>query len=245
MLAHMTCPTRYGYKYLLALLWFSFGIARGQDSWIQLTTVRLKPGMLQEWRNVYKNEVIPGYKKAGVSSYGVWRNGPFGDPHEVILMSPIREFAQFDREERTPTRARLDKCVSRMESVALLWQPDISVAKENAPPPELIMIQTVTVPAKTAGAYLAFLHDELRPVIVKGGVDAWMVYRHVFGSEASRITSVRSLKNYSELDAGPLAARVLGPEAASILAAKSDQFVESSRIVIARYDKELSYGRVF
>jgi len=232
-------------KYLLYFLSASFSALHGQDRWIQLTTTRLKPGMFQEWRKAYKSEVIPGYKTAGGRPCAVWRSGPFGDPHEVILMSPIGKFAQFDGEESTVTSARLDKYVSAMESTALLWEPDISVAKENAAPPELILLQTVTIPAKTVGGYLAFLRDELKPVIVKGGVDFWMVYRHVFGSEASQITSVRSLKNYAELDAGPLAARVLGPEAASLLSAKSDQFVESSRIVIAHYDRELSYGRIF
>jgi hypothetical protein len=239
----------------MALFLFSIAIVHAQDNWIRVTTVGLKPEMIQEWRNTYKNEVIPSYKKAGISAFAVWRNRPFGDAYELMLVTPIHKFAQFDgqdplrnamkSEERVRVEAKLQKCVSRIESMALLSQADLSVAKEDVTPPQLIMVQTVSVAPRNAGGYLTLLKDEFKPVIEKGGVDLWLVYRHVFGSEANQITTIRSIRNYAELDAGPLAARVLGPQAASILSAKTDLLLESTRIVVAQYDKELSYGRVF
>jgi len=210
--------------------------------------------MIQEWRTIYKNEVIPRYRRAGIPSIAVWRTGQFGDPYEFTLMSRMQNFARFDGEdpslsgtsgeESVRTQMKLDRCVASVESAALLLQPETSVARTSAVPP-LIMVQTVTVSPKNAGAYFALLKEEVRPVIEKAGVDVWLVYRHVFGSDANRITTFRSLKNYGELDAGPLAARVLSPEKASSLAGKNDQLVETSRIVLALYDKELSYGSIF
>jgi hypothetical protein len=245
-----------GYKpvCLCALVLFSIGSLRAQDSWIRVTTVRLKPEMIQEWRNTYKNKIIPGYRKAGVSAFAVWRYRPFGDAYELMLMSPIQKFAQFDgedplqnsmrAEERVRIESKLDRCVSGIESMALLSLADLSVEKENVAP-QLIMVQTVSVAPKNASAYLGLLKDEFKPLIERSGVGIWLVYRHVFGSETSQITTIRSIKNYAELDAGPLAARLLGPQAASILSAKTDLLAESSRIVVAQYDKELSYGRIF
>jgi hypothetical protein len=211
--------------------------------------------MIQDWRDTYKNKIIPGYRKAGVSAFAVWRKWPFGDAYELLLMSPIEKFAQFDGEDplqnamnaegRARIESKLDRCVAGIESMALLSLADLSVEKENVASPQLIMVQTVSVAPKNAGAYLGLLKDEFKPLIEKSGVGIWLVYRHVFGSETSHITTIRSIKNYAELDGGTLAARLLGPQAASILAAKTDQLAESSRIVVAQYDKELSYGRIF
>jgi len=211
--------------------------------------------MIQEWRNTYKNKIIPGYRKAGISAFAVWRNRPFGDAYELMLISPIEKFAQFDgedplqnavtAEERVRIESKLERCVSGIESMALLSLPDLSVEKDSGAPPQLIMVQTVSVAPKNANAYLAILKDEFKPLIEKGDIGVWLVYRHVFGSESRQITTIRSIKNYAELDAGPLAARLFGPQTASILSAKTDLLADSSRIVVAQYDKELSYGRVF
>ena len=108
----------------------------------------------------------------------------------------------------------------------------------------MLFRSTVTVAPKNVNAYLAFLKEEMRPVIQKAGVDVWLVYRHVFGSEGNQITTIRSMSGYSELDAGPLTSRILGPDEAVRLGAKGDQFLDSSRVVVAQYEKEISYGRI-
>jgi len=229
-------------------------VAAAQDNWIQITTVRVKPDMIDKWRGIYKNEIVPAYKKARLPSFAVWRNSPFGDTYEFTLVTPIGKFAQFDAmspltkvmktADRLRVEAELNRCVAGAFSVALLSQPDISVVKEGAVAPPLIMVQTVTLAPKNVNAYLAFLKEEMKPVIQKAGVDVWLVYRHVFGSEGNQITTIRSMSGYAELDAGPLTSRILGPDEAVRLGAKGNQFLDSSRIVVAQYDKEISYGRI-
>jgi len=228
--------------------------AAAQDNWIQITTVRVKPDMIDKWRGTYKNEIVPAYKKARLPSFAVWRNSPFGDTYEFTLVTPIEKFAQFDAPspltqvmktaDRLRVEAELNRCVTGAFNVALLSQPDISIVKEGAVTPPLIMVQTVTVAPKNVNAYLAFLKGEMRPVIQKAGVDVWLVYRHVFGSDGNQITTIRSMSSYAELDAGPLTARVLGPDEAIRLGAIGNQFLDSIRVVVAQYDKELSYGKI-
>jgi hypothetical protein len=226
-----------------------------QNNWIRLTVVRVKPEMIREWRNTYKNQVIPGYKRGGVPSFAVWRTSPFGDNYEFLMMSRMANLGQFDggdplwkamaTVDRRRTAITLDKCVAGVSSIGLLAQPDISVMKQGIPLPPLILFQTVSVSPRNISSYLTFLRNEVKPVIEKAGVEIWLVYRHVFGSDGYQITTVRSLKNYAELDTGPLAAQVLGPQEAVILAAKNDQLVESSRIVVGQYEQDLSYGPMF
>jgi len=245
------------YKYrrfgLIGFVFSLAGLSRAQDNWTGMTIVRVKPDMIVRWRDVYKTEIIPAYKKAGVQSFAVWRTIPFGNSYEFTLMMPIKNFAQFDGEVspgrgmmpqgRLRTPAELDKYVIHSESLALLALPEVSSEKAGAPPPQLVIVQTVTVLPKNISTYLNFLKEDMKPVVQKAGVDFWYVYRHVFGSLTNQITSLRSLQNYAELDMGPLAARILSPEEANTLAAKDNQLVESSRLVIAKYDSELSYSK--
>ncbi len=215
--------------------------------------VRVKPAMLGRWRDLYRHEIVPAYKKAGIPSFAVWRTIPFGDTYEFTLLTPMRNFAQFDQDQpligalKTQARLRvdteLDQCIVGAESMALLGLPDISLSRDSTPPP-LLIVQTVTISPKNVSAYLSFLKENMRPVVQKAGVEQWLVYRHVFGSSTNQITTFRSLKNYAELDAGPLVERILDPQRAMTLAAKNSQLVESSRIVIAQYDRELSYYKL-
>jgi hypothetical protein len=215
--------------YLFALVISSIGVLHAQGGWIPVTTVRLKPEMIQDWRDTYKNRVIPGYRKAGVSAFAVWRKWPFGDAHELLLMSPI-EKAQFDDEDplqnalKAEERARTNPSWTDALPGSSVWRCCLwriyPTERECCFAPQLIMVQTVSVAPKNASTYLGLLKDECKPLVEKSGVGIWLVYRHVFGSETSHITTIRSMKNYTELDGGPLVAQILGPQAASILAAK-------------------------
>ena len=59
-----------------------------------MTVVRVKPEMIREWRNTYKTQVIPGYKRRGVPSFAVWRTTPFGENYEFLLVSRMANLGQ-------------------------------------------------------------------------------------------------------------------------------------------------------
>src|ERR1051325_7796627 len=67
-----------------------------QDTWIRVTTIKVKPDMAQEWREIDKNEIMPAYKKASVPGYAVWQTSLFGDSYEYTIVMPIAKFEQFD-----------------------------------------------------------------------------------------------------------------------------------------------------
>jgi hypothetical protein len=236
----------------LILLLCGFAVVlQAQDNWMRVTIVHVKPDMIGRWRDLYKNKIVPRYKKAGIPYFSVWRTVAFGNGYEFTIMAPMKNFAQFDGETplssgiRTPARRRaeteLEKCIYEAENFALLALPDISSGTAGRLPPSLMIVQTVTVTPKNLSAYLKFLREDMKPVVEKAGVERWQVYRHVFGSSTNQVTTLRSLKNYAELDMGPLASRILSPAEAGALAGKDNQLVESSRIVIAEYESELSY----
>ncbi len=222
-----------------------------QNTWIRVSTVHVKPDMVQEWRDIYKNELVPAYKKAEVPAFTVWAGSIFGDSYEYTLVMPISKFAQFDGdspvvktmkpEDRVRLGNRLSKCIVSSRHQGLISVADTSIQKEGAGMPNLIMVSQVQVLPKNLSAYMSYLKEEGKPIMQKAGVDWWLVYRPIFGAEHTEVTTVRSLKNWAEIDAGPIARRLLSPPDYARYTEKGQALIESSSITMAHYVKELSY----
>lgn len=214
-------------------------------------TVKVKPDMVQEWRDLEMNQIMPAYKKAGIPVYAVWQTALFGDAYEYTIVVPIAKFEQFDGdspivktmkpEDRVRLGTKLTRCMVSSHGSALLNQADISIVKERAKRPDLIMVNQVRLQPKNVNAYLSYLKEDMRPVMQKAEVDWWLVYRDIFGADQTQITTVRSMKNWAEIDAGPIARRMLSPSDYIRVTDKGNALVESTSIVMARYVKELSY----
>jgi len=222
-----------------------------QNSWVRITTIKVKPDMIQEWRDLEKNEYMPAMKKAGIAAYAVWQTSMFGDAYEYTIAVPISKFEQFDGdsplaktmkpEDRVRLAARMNKCVVSTHSSALQMQADISIVKQDAPRPDLIMVTRVELQPKNVNAYLSYLKEEVRPVIQKAGSDWWLVYRDIFGAEHTQVHTVRSLKNWAEIDAGPITRRFLSPPEYTRVSEKGNALAESTTITMGRLVKDLSY----
>jgi len=255
MLAPMLCTHVIGKLRPTGLLLCLAGIAVAQNTpqntWIRVSTVKVKPDMVQEWRALQKNEIMPAYKKANIPAYNVWQTAIFGDGYEYITVMPIAKFEQFDGDsplvktmkpaDRVQIGNRLTKCLVSAHYSALLMQADTSIVKDGASMPDLIMVTEIQLQPKNVNAYLSYLKEEMKPVMQKAGVDWWLVYRDIFGAEHTQITTVRSLKNWAEIDAGPIARRILSPPEYSRVTDKGNALTESSTITMAHYVKDLSY----
>ncbi|MFY9727876.1 MAG: hypothetical protein WAJ87_20440 [Bryobacteraceae bacterium] len=251
----MLCTQATGKLRAAGLLLCLTGIAVAQNTpqntWIRVTTVKVKPEMVQEWREIEKNEIMPAYKKANVPAYAVWQTSLFGDAYEYNVVVPVRKFEQFDGdspfvktmkpEDRVRLGYRLTKCIVSSHSSALLMQADTSVIKDGAAMPDLIMVSQIQLQPKNVNAYLSYLKEEIKPVMQKAGVDWWLVYRDIFGAERTQITTVRSMKNWAEIDAGPVTRRLLSPPEYTRVTDKGNALVESTTISMGHLVKDLSY----
>ncbi len=251
----MLCTHVTGTLRAAGLLLCLTGIAVAQDtpknSWIRVTTVKVKPEMVQEWRDIEKNEIMPAYKKANIPAYTVWQTALFGDGYEYTLVVPIVKFEQFDGdgplvrtmkpEDRVRLGSRITRCIVSSHSSALLMQADTSITKSDSARPALIMVTQIQLEPKNVTAYLSYLKEEIKPVMQKAGEDWWLVYRDIFGSQHTGVTTVRSLKNWAEIDAGPITRRFLSPPEYTRVTTRGSALIDSSTIEMARLVKDLSY----
>ena len=61
----------------------------------QVTVVRVKPDMLNEWIDLQKNEIVPAQKKAGVKERTVWATA-VGNAFEFTIVVPFEKWALMD-----------------------------------------------------------------------------------------------------------------------------------------------------
>src|SRR5919199_511399 len=70
----------------------------------QITVLKVKPDMLDQWLEFQKNETIPMLKKAGVKSRDAWQTATFGEGFMYAFVTPIENFSQYDG-DTPPVRA--------------------------------------------------------------------------------------------------------------------------------------------
>ena len=98
----------------------------------------------------------------------------------------------------------------RFASSALLMQADTSVIKDGAAMPDLIMVSQIQLQPKNVDATSAIQgRDKARHAEGGGGLVAG-VPRYL-RRRTHQITTVRSMKNWAEIDAGPVTRRLLSP----------------------------------
>jgi hypothetical protein len=119
--------------------------------------------------------------------------------------------------------------------------PEVSLRAPTAEPAPYAQVVTFMLAPGKAGEYQSYLKNDYLPMLRKGQVANFWVSRPIFGGEGMERVTVRPLKKLAEIDDGPIARRILGPEEAQKLTQKAAGLYQSVRSRIVRYRPELSY----
>jgi hypothetical protein len=60
-----------------------------------VTQLRVKPAMIDAWRTLQRDQVVPALTKAGVKQYTVFET-LVGDQTEFVVVRPLPSFAEFN-----------------------------------------------------------------------------------------------------------------------------------------------------
>ena len=217
---------------------------------LRVTTYRIKPDMVQEWESLIKNEIIPGYKKAGAPEISVWETGNFGTGSEYTVATPIAKFADLDGasplakalapDALANLLGRARKCVLESRAIAVREHPELSISHEMTEPPNLALVNTTRVAAGHAADYQNFLKNEILPACKKADVQQFWVFETVFGGDTNEWTSLLLMKKYADLDGGPFLMKALGREGYERAVAKLAGIATSSQRSLMHYRADLS-----
>ena len=217
--------------------------------WSTVMITKIKPEARADYEALQK-EITAAYKKAGVRSRAVLQT-VFGDLNEYVSVTPIAKFAEFDgtgpleralgADGAAKLRRRASALTVSMQRVASLANPDLSIRNPTPEPAPFAQVVTFTLAPGKRAEYEAFMKSDYLPMLRKGEVANFWVSRTIFGGDGMEIVTVRPIKKLGEIDDGPIVRRVLGPEGAQKLNAKSAGFYQSIRYRIVRYRSDLSY----
>ena len=73
-------------------------IAEAQDggSWMRAQYVQVKPDKLEDFIELYRDEINPALRRAGVPWRSAWQTGEFGDVYRRLFVEPLDGFAELD-----------------------------------------------------------------------------------------------------------------------------------------------------
>ncbi len=217
--------------------------------WSLVTITTIKPDSRADFE-AWLKELNSASKKAEVPSRLVLQT-VMGDLFEYISVSPLAHFADMDGAspvERALGKEAADSLMRKgaayllsARRVAAQDMDELSIRSETPESlPYTLLTSMHLTPGKTS-EFDAWMKNDYLPVMKKGEVKTFWLSRMVLGGDPNERVTGRPLKNLAEIDAGPVATKVLGAEGARKLMAKTAGFIDSVQYRIVRVRPDLSY----
>jgi hypothetical protein len=218
---------------------------------VQITQV--KPDMSRTYQDLIKSTVVPGLKKAGQPWQWVFTTGAVGQANTFITVRPIANYAEFDQpgalqraigtDGVASFQAKITPTIVTQQSWVQTLNQNMSIASNASAPPALVLVQDFQVLPGKNQDFAALMTSEYLPAYKKAGVKDFWVYGTNIGGPGGRITTVRPIANYAELDQPGLLNRAgMAQEAIQQLNARRAALTAGNETNVSRFVPELSYG---
>ena len=219
----------------------------------QVTVVRIKPDMLNEWIDLQRNEVVPALKKAGIKQRTVWATA-VGNSFEYTIITPFEKFALMDTpgplvaalgaEAAARLNAKTRKCIEVSRTFMSNRIDDLNIPAGDA----LVMRSAVrrAAPGKMQ-EYLNHQRTDVLPALKKakaeGKIAGAGISTRGSGAGADEVVSTTYYNKFADLDTTPFGpvAQAVGVEAAAKINAKGVGLSTPVQVIIRRRMADLSF----
>ena len=215
-----------------------------------VTEVRVKPDKITEWLALERNEVVPALKKAGIKRYTVFQT-LIGNTNDFVIVRPLPTFAEFNGsgplesalgDKGTALTAKLRNCEESVHRSIENRHDDISLDPGNA---QALFVSRYRAMPGRAADYMAFVHTEMYPVMVKAKANGTMsgmeVTTSVQGGEPGIITLNMYYPDFAPLDGPPPLAKTMGPQGTAEFLRKGAGLISQLEQRILKRVPELSF----
>jgi len=222
-------------------------VAQEGEIWYRVQIVQVRPEKLDDFTELYRDEVNPALQKAGVPWRSAWRTGQFGETYERQFITPIAGFSELDGGgplSRALGRRAYDRVLDKLresssgrQAYAVRYRQDLSVESADVSGLSIARVTNVRVAAGREGDFEAFLRANLDTFRDAGVV--FGVYQRQFGPGPVVWQIVENLRNYGELARGGIF-RAFGDQSARE-ATRLTGVITSIERTVLEYDAELSF----
>jgi hypothetical protein len=217
-------------------------------TWLRFQTTRVRPEMRLEYEG-YMKQIAAAYKKASVPLFVTYQNVA-GDLTEYTSVLALTKFGDMDgpspllKSMGEDALANLGRSAARCEVSASRYfslpMDNLSINK-GAPTGTLWMMTRTFLNQGKFPEYEAWMKNDWKPAMEKAGVTQLRVSRPIFGLPGGEVQTIRMLKDFGEIDAGPILNQKLGADAARALNAKTNGMVRATTNTLIRIRPDLSY----
>ncbi len=226
--------------------------AAEQSQLLQATLVTVQPGMITEYEEYQKNEVMPALKKGGSPGRSAWSSGAFGEAGTYAFFTVVTSLAQYDGQSppqkalgeqgAAQLLAKGGKLLTARRVVLIRTRPDLGIAGDpKAARSPLALVSEVHVAAGKRIEFETLLKREVLPVMQQAKVKAYDVLEIVYGEEAGTFYTSIPYDSYEAIGKGHPFQVVLGEDGAKKLEAKFTGITTRLERFIARYRDDLSF----
>jgi hypothetical protein len=217
---------------------------------LSIMVVHVKPETALEWAEFYKKETIPTLQKGGVQQREAWRTA-VGESGEVAFVTPMANLAV--RDEPNPIVkalgeegarayfAKYTRFIASSRSFIIRTRPDLSYEPTSKEPPKLAVLSSLSIAPGRITDYENHVKTDVLPIQKKAQSLGYLVSQTIFGGDGNEFVTLTLVNSFADLDKGPAATRVLGPEGAAKLSAKTAGIITHTERIVIRYDPELSF----
>ncbi len=235
---------------IAALAALGCSTAYGQDAPtnLRLAEIHVRVGQTADFEALAKL-VNAAYQKAGVPWRETWSVSLFGEGGVYYLVSPIKNYAQFDEEGPIAKMSVEDRLsysnLSRnaVESAHYkLLEPaeDLSLRSDRKESPKLARITIVHALPGKAPELEATIKDLLLPALKARGVKDHWVYRTLVGGQLSEYTYVLLVDKWADLDTLGSIQKILGDNYGKYMSRIAASAAGAENMII-KLDPKLSY----
>lgn len=223
--------------------------ARAQDDvWYEVDIVQVKPDKLDDFNELYLEEINPALQRAGVPWRSAWVTGEFGSVYERQFVHPLSGFGVLDAGgplARALSARQLDRVLGKLreytdsrQSYAVLYRGDLSVESDDVSGLPIARVTNLEIAPGRAPAFEAFLRNNLDNFRAAGVI--FGIYHRQFGPGPVVWQIVENLRSYAELSRGGILRAFGDADAARALDELAGVITGVERTVL-EYDVSLSY----
>jgi hypothetical protein len=222
-----------------------------QSRLVQAMIVKVQPGLMPEYLDYQKNDVMPALKNGGARGRTAFSSGPFGDVTTFAFFSPIASLADYDapspiqkalgEQGAAQLLAKGGKLVASRRVMLLRTRPDLGVAGDpRGTMAPLVLVTELHVAAGRRIDFESLLKREVVPVMQQAKVRSYEVLEVVYGEESGTFFTSIPYDSYDAIGKGHPLQIVLGEEGMKRLEAKFTGIVMHLERFIAKYREDLS-----
>lgn len=241
--------TAAGLVFALGALLIAAPEARAQDEvWYEVDVVQVKPEKLDDFNELYLEEINPALQRAGVPWRSAWVTGEFGSIYERQFVHPLSGFGVLDAGgplARALSARQLDRVLGKLreytdsrQSYAVLYRGDLSVESDDVSGLPIARVTNLEIAPGRVPAFEAFLVNNLDNFRAAGVI--FGIYHRQFGPGPVVWQIVENLRSYAELSRGGILRAFGDADAARALDELAGVITSVERTVL-EYDVSLSY----